>query len=64
MEVNKMKKENIEIIISALKCQISDFQHCADVRYSEGDYESQIFFIEQANEVKKALAEFIDMNPA
>lgn len=55
-----MNKEIAEIIERELRCRINDYAHCADLRELEGNEESRVFFLECANEVKKALDVFLE----
>lgn len=55
-----MTKEQIYIIESAMTNHINDLHYCADVRDHQGNEESRVFFLEQANEAKQALDAFLE----
>lgn len=59
-----MKKEYIDAIRLAVENQINEFRHCADVRDAEGDEESRVFFVEESNELRRALDEFLKAQQA
>lgn len=59
-----MKYEHAYLIKNALEAQINEMLHCADVREAEGNEESRVLFLEEANRLKKALWAFEEENPA
>lgn len=58
-----MTKEQIYIIRTALQNEINEMLHFAEVRDIQGNEESRVFFLEQANELQHALNAFLQENP-